>query len=105
MNFKSVVFKMAHQLMKNFHWTLSEALKQSWKVWKLRKQLHQGICQFNYLKKDGTLREAFGTLRNVEYLYKGSNKFQFDNLTVRYFDVEAQDFRAFKAQNLQSICI
>ena len=71
---------------------------------KLRHFMHQGIVDFTFLKKDSSLRETRGTLRNLpQNLFSNSNKFQFDFGTFRYWDLECNDFRAFSIKNLLSI--
>lgn len=102
-SFKSTLFKVAHQLKNVYKISFSEALKISWKNAKLRIKLHEGGVHFQYLKKSGEEREAFGTLRNIEHLLVGSDKFESDKLTFRYYDLEKQTFRAFKMINLVSI--
>lgn len=100
---KSKLFIIAHTLVRVYKITLSEALKISWKNMKLKISLHEGGAHFQYLKKDGTLRETFGTLHNIEHLLVGSDKFQNDKLTFRYYDLEKKAFRAFKIINLISV--
>lgn len=102
-NFKSKLFIIAHSLVRVHKITFSEALSISWKNMKLKVFMHEGGVHFQYQKKDGSLRETFGTLHNIEHLLVGSNKFQSDTLTLRYFDLEKKDFRAFKMINLISV--
>lgn len=102
-NFKSKLFKIAHSLVKVHKVTFSEALSISWKSMKLKVSMHDGGIHFQYQKKDGSLRETFGTLHNIEHLLIGNNKFQNDILTLRYFDLEKKDFRSFKIINLVSV--
>jgi hypothetical protein len=42
--------------------TASQALKYAWWFEDFRKKLSTGIWRFSYLKKDGSIREAVGTL-------------------------------------------
>jgi len=101
---KSKVFKLAHFLKTVHNLTISESLQQAWKVFKLRSLMHQGAIDFSFLKKDNTLKETKGTLRNLpQEIFKGSNQFANDLGTFRYWDLESSDFRAFKVNNLLSI--
>lgn len=103
MNFRSKVLRIAHNLVKVLNWNLSEALKQAWKAYRLRKRMYEGAVNFIFKKVNGELREAYGTLNNIEHLLSGSNKFISDLLTFRYYDLESRGFRAFKIQNLETI--
>ena len=42
--------------------TASQALKYAWWFESFRAKLSAGVWRFSYLKKDGTIREAVGTL-------------------------------------------
>ena len=61
--------------------------------------LHNGIVEFQFIKKDGTLRQAKGTLL-PQYLPpksdsgEGSSRKPSDNVCV-YFDMEKNAFRSF----------
>lgn len=101
---KRKIFQVANKLRKIYKVNPSESLKIAWKNAKLKIALHKGGVHFEYLKKaTNEVREAFGTLHNVENYLRGSYKFQNDILTTRYFDLEKQEFRAFKVINLLSV--
>lgn len=102
---RSKVLVLAHALVRVYKMTFGEAQKLAWKNAKLRVALHQGAVCFTFMKKNGEERKAIGTLHNVEHLLVGSNKFQNDIFTLRYYDLEKQDFRAMKINNLVSINI
>lgn len=61
--------------------------------------LHKGIVDFEFIKKDGTIRKAKGTLL-PQYLPaksnsgEGSSRKPSDNVMV-YFDLEKNSFRSF----------
>jgi hypothetical protein len=42
----------------------ASCLKKAWANFKLLKALHKGIVKFYFQKVDGTIREAWGTLKN-----------------------------------------
>ena len=52
----------------------------------LKRQMRSGVAHFLYQKKDGTLREAWGT----------TNK-------SAYFDVEKGDWRSFRWENIVAV--
>lgn len=58
----SEVFIMAWSFVRQYGYTLSEALKCAWANAKLRVKMKTQIVQFFFKKVDGTLRQAFGTL-------------------------------------------
>lgn len=66
------------------------------------KMLHEGIVEFEYIKKDGSVRQAKGTLV-AEYLpapnadsdgSDGKTRKANENVMV-YFDMEKKSFRSF----------
>lgn len=68
----------------------------------LRKKLLEGIVEFSYTKKDGSLRTAKGTLcmDNIpeEQQPKATGT---DTLEVfRYYDINSGGWRSFKVDNL-----
>ena len=84
---------------------LNQSLQTSMSVEALQFQLMNGTAHFIYKKKDGTLREAFGTLlekvveRNTNGL--GYPK-RYDGLQA-YFDIEEQAWRSFRYENLLTV--
>lgn len=59
--------------------------------------LREGIVEFEFIKKDGSVRQAKGTLQ-AEYLpaskADGTSRKPSDNVMV-YFDMDKQSFRSF----------
>ena len=100
---RSKIMMIAHALKRVYKMSFSESQKLAWANTKLRFALHQGPVEFCYRKKDGELRPAIGTLHNVEPLLVGSNKFSNDILTLRYYDLEKDAFRAMKMNSLVSV--
>lgn len=94
---KSEVFKMAWELVKEFGMTLSESLTKAWKAAKLKAQLLKGNVNFKFKKKDGSIREAVGTLANLNYESKGGKK---NYKAIAYYDLVSQGFRSFSVNNL-----
>lgn len=94
---KSRLFKMAWAIRANFQ-TFGEALSHAWKVVKLQFDLcTKPVLKFSYMKKDGSRRDAIGTVETVPAI-KGVRPVNFGLLT--YFDLEAQDWRSAQIQNL-----
>lgn len=57
------VMQLAWQFVKKNGYTLSEALKVAWANVKLHTAMQTRIVKFYFQKVDGTIREAFGTLK------------------------------------------
>ena len=91
-NFRTKVFKQAHELMRATGKAFAVCLPKAWALYRLTKRMRREIVTFAYEKADGSLRKAKGTLKDVSNLIK-----------VRYFDVEANGFRSFKVENLITI--
>jgi len=93
---KSRLFKIAHSIKANYT-TFSEALTAAWKIIKLRMAMKLGAVAFSFMKVDGTLRKAIGTLKDVPAStgVKATNYGQFI-----YWDVETAGYRSAKVQNL-----
>ena len=95
---KSEIMKLAWQFVKTSGQTLSECLKIAWRNFKLLNELKTSIVKFYFQKVDGSIREAYGTLK-VEIEAQASNRKKSDTVQT-YFDTEAQEFRCFKKLNL-----
>lgn len=97
------VMSLAWQFVKRNGYTMSEALKCAWANVKLRAALNKRIVKFYFQKVDGTLREAYGTLK-TELIpeTKGDDRKRNDTVQV-YFDTEKSEYRCFKKANLVRI--
>lgn len=105
-NFKNQmkeVMSLAWSFVKRNGFSMSEALKCAWTNLKLKTALKVKIVEFYFKKTDGTLRQAFGTLKeNLIGEVKGTGRKLNDNLQV-YFDTEKEEWRCFKKCNLVKI--
>lgn len=98
------IMSLAWQFVKRNGFTMSEALKAAWANIKLRAAMKQRIVKFYFQKVDGSIREAYGTLKeNLIPATCGNNRKKNDTVQV-YFDTEKQEWRCFKKANLISIC-
>ena len=68
----------------------------------IKRILASGDVYFSYLKKDGTVREAYGT-RNTNIIneYNASPKGNSaeKNGVITYYDIEFEGWRSFKIEN------
>ena len=99
----SLIMKLAWQMVRKNGLTLSEALKRAWANAKLVAAMHSKICKFYFQKVDGSIREAYGTLK-AELISdtKGDDRKRNDTVQV-YFDTEKSEWRCFKRANLIKI--
>lgn len=94
------IMTLAWSFVRRNGFTMAEALKVAWLNAKVTKAMRTGIVQFFFMKVDGTLRQAFGTLdphRLPET--QGSGRRPADTVQV-YYDTEKQEYRSFKKCNL-----
>lgn len=72
----------------------------------LKKELHKRTVKFKYNKKDGSVREAKGTLNSFIYGKEnepsGTGRPIPEN-QIRYFDMDANGWRSFLVENLIDI--
>ena len=100
----SAIMTMAWQFVKRNGFTMSEALKAAWRNVKLHLAMAKHICKFYFQKVDGTLREAYGTLKSDLLPATAGEDNRKRNDTVQtYFDTEKQEWRCYKKANLMRI--
>ncbi len=99
MNFRSTVFRRAHEIARKTGKTFAICLVKAWQVYRLRKRMAQGKVKFAFEKVDGTLRYAVGTLQE-KFLgdVKGIRKPNYG--TLAYYDLDCKSFRCFRVENL-----
>lgn len=96
------VMLMAWTFVKRNGFSMSEALKCAWANMKLKAAMKQRIVKFYFTKVDGSVREAYGTLKeNLIPATNGDNRKKNDTVQV-YFDTERQEYRCFKKANLMT---
>ena len=71
----------------------------------LKAKLQSGVAHFLYMKKDGTLREAWGTCAsNLMKATQNGRGLTGDQVnTVKYFDVVAGGYRSLRYENLVQV--
>ena len=80
---------------------MAECEEQAKNIAECVKAMSNRIVEFYYMKKDGTKRQAFGTLQPeviVPLISNAPQKEPNPDL-VTYYDTEAQGFRSFKKVN------
>ena len=97
------IMQLAWQFVKRNGFSMSEALKVAWRNFKVKNQMKQRIVKFYFQKVDGSVREAYGKLReNLVPATAGSERKRNDTVQV-FFDTEKNEWRCFKKANLLSI--
>ena len=75
----------------------------------LKKRMKDEVAHFSFRKKDGTIRQAYGTrVSEVIVRYEGAmlppqKQRQNSGSTFPYFDIERQAWRCFKVESLMDI--
>lgn len=87
-------------------YTMAKALRCAWANFKLRTAMATHIVKFYFQKVDGTIREAYGTLKE-ELLpaTTGSDNRKKNDTVQTYYDTEKGEWRCYKKANLISVNI
>jgi len=101
-NFRSATLSRAWAIKRTTGELFSICLVRAWQIYRLTKRMGYEVVNFAFKKLDGTLRYAAGTLENVGMFLKNSNRVR-NYGVVTYYDVDALNFRCFRAENLISI--
>lgn len=83
--------------------TFAECLRQAWANFKLVAAMRTRIVKFYFRKVDGSIREAYGTLRNDLIPAPTGDDRKRNDTVQTYYDTERQEYRCFKRLNLVSI--
>ena len=103
-SFLHEVMSLAWQFVRKNGFTMSEALKCAWANMKLKLQMKSKIVKFYFQKVDGSIREAYGTLKDSLLPdSKGTDNRKKSDTVQTYFDTERGEFRCFKKANLIKI--
>ena len=71
----------------------------------LKEKLRNGVAHFLYIKKDGTIREAWGTTNAaLAHKYTNGNGVSREIFkTTAYFDVEKSSWRSFRWESIVKV--
>ena len=99
MKASSFVMHTAHTAYVQTPMTWSEAVRLAWQMYYIRKAMSNGIVEFYYLKSDGTVRQARGTLCNFlmpeDKRPKGIVNTHTGYSAIAYFDLDKGEWRSF----------
>lgn len=98
------IMSLAWQFVKRNGMTIADALRIAWRNFKLKSAMYNGIVKFYFQKVDGTIREAYGTLKTelLPPIQGEDNRKRNDTVQV-FYDTEKQEWRSYKKANLVSI--
>ena len=98
----SSIVRQAWMFIRMYGFSKSEAFKQAWKNFKLKKAMKERIVKFVFQKVDGSTRVAYGCLiEKMMAPIKGTGRSE-NPTTQTYWDTEKQAYRCFKVANLIS---
>ena len=83
---------------------MAECKKTALSIAECVKQMKEHIVEFYFKKKDGTLRQAFGTLQDeiiLPILNDPSHHGGTNPELVTYYDTKVQQFRSFRKENFE----
>ncbi|MCC8173282.1 MAG: SH3 beta-barrel fold-containing protein [Odoribacter sp.] len=100
--FRTKVFNQAYEVHRNTGEAFGKCLAKAWDIYRLEKKMNEGIVDFSYIKTDGSFRKAKGTLKEVKKFVKGEGR-TISMKVLCYFDVDVNDFRSFRIENLVDI--
>ena len=80
---------------------MAECERQAQQIADCVEQMHGRIVEFYFIKKDGTKRQAFGTLQPeiIKPLVNSASNREPNPELVTYYDTVAQNFRSFRKEN------
>lgn len=104
-NFRVRVMKYAHQLCKSTGKSWKYCMLKAWELYRLARRMREEVVKFAYEKKDGSIRFAEGTLKNVPAggTCQGKKMTKPSFKTFSYFDTTKAEFRCFKIENLVTV--
>ena len=98
------IMLLAWQFAKKNGFTMGEALKCAWANMKLKTRMADGIVKFYFQKVDGTVREAYGTLKaTLLPPVNGTDGRKKSDTVQVYYDTEKSAWRSFKKANLEPV--
>ena len=94
------IMLQAWQFIRKNGMSLADALKCAWANAKVKAAMTQRIVKFYFVKIDGSVREAYGTLK-ADLVPQTGDSGRKPNPTVQvYYDCEKEAWRCFKKANL-----
>lgn len=94
--------KIAHAMqktdLKNHPW--KDLVRHAWYFVRFRKWLKEGIVVFSFIKLDGSIREARGTLHHmmipIDDMPTSSENYEPNFVTMAFYDIDKKAWRSFR---------
>ena len=99
----SEIMTLAWQFIRKNGMSMSEALTIAWRNIKVRAMMKTRIVKFYFQKVDGSVREAYGTLKESLVPATAGCERKKNDTVQTYFDTEKSEWRCFKKANLLNI--
>lgn len=99
----AAIMREAWRLIRQNGYSRSEALKTAWMLAKVQRGMRAGVVAFAYLKMDGTVREAHGTLAPSVLPATTGGRRRGDPTLMTYYDTDKRSWRCFKKANILTI--
>lgn len=100
----SNIMAMAWRFYRTTRRAFGECLKLAWQNFKLVRKMRTEVVRFYFMKVDGTLREAWGTLRaDIVPPVEGTDARKKNDTVQTFYDTEKGEWRCFKRLNLVTI--
>jgi len=102
---RSEVMKLAWAIRrKNPATSLAHCQVSAWKVLLLQQALRKGSVRFSFQKQNGEVRRAIGTLKPDMFIQPPKSPEVSTQLTlVRYYDIEKNAIRSFRADQILQV--
>ena len=109
---KDAEMKEIHSYLdKTVDWPVGDTFQLMVLIDELKKRMKDEVAHFSFRKKDGSIRQAYGTrVSEVIVRYEGAllppqnqRQQQRSGGTFPYFDIEKQAWRCFKVESLMDI--
>jgi len=101
-SFRKRVMMYAHNIYAATKRSWRRCLIKAWELYRLAKKMRERAVRFAYEKVDGSVRLATGTLCDLPAgVTSGKGKPSYK--TFAYYDIDKQQFRCFKIENLLTI--
>lgn len=102
------IMSLAWKFVKNDGMNMSEALKAAWKNAKLYRAMCKSAVTFTFRKVDGSIRQSLGTLSLTaipsHQIPTGIHPHAKNSNRQAYYDMDKQEWRSYKRENLISFC-
>ena len=95
--------KYAHFLFATTKNAWRICMLKAWELYRLAKKMRTGIVKFAFLKVDGTIRYAWGTLQDLPAGATTGKQKAPSYKTFAYYDTQKQAMRCFKVENLITV--